>query len=131
MIEATAHQIDDATTDSRRFFVSVSGVGSSTELRAQAAVLQARIREVAKEERARARKEEKQNQPPSKRNRTGEANTADRDGDVCQEITRIPLLDSTGLRRQRTPVADIQTVLRVIVHPALPALPAFPVLAEF
>jgi len=40
----------------------------------------------------------------------------ERDGDVCQEIARIPLLDSTGLRRQRTRVADIQTVLRVIVQ---------------
>ena len=38
------------------------------------------------------------------------------DRDVRELIPYIPLLDSTGLRRQRTPVADIQTVLRVIVQ---------------
>ena len=38
-----------------------------------------------------------------------------RDVDVCQNIAHIPLTDSTGRRKQRTPVADIQTVLRVIM----------------
>ena len=31
-------------------------------------------------------------------------------------MDHISLLDSTGRRKQRTPVADIQTVLRVIVQ---------------
>ena len=35
---------------------------------------------------------------------------------VRELIPRIPLPDSTGLRRQCTPVADIQTVLRVIMQ---------------
>ena len=39
-----------------------------------------------------------------------------RDGDVTHLVGYIPLLDSTGQRKQRTPVADIQTVLRVIVQ---------------
>ena len=36
--------------------------------------------------------------------------------DVTHLVSFIPLLDSTRQRKQVTPVADIQTVLRVIVQ---------------
>ena len=35
---------------------------------------------------------------------------------VVHEVDFIPLIDSTGQRKQRTPVAEIQTVLRVIMQ---------------
>ena len=38
------------------------------------------------------------------------------DSDVTHLVSYIPLLDSTNRRKQRTLVADIQTVLRVIVQ---------------
>ena len=38
------------------------------------------------------------------------------DPDVVHLVDYILLLDSMGLRRQRTPMADIQTVLRVIIQ---------------
>ena len=38
------------------------------------------------------------------------------DKDVVHEVDFIPLLDSAGQRKQRTPVAEIQTVLRVITQ---------------
>ena len=39
-----------------------------------------------------------------------------RDKEVCDNMTNIPLSDSTGIRKQKTAVADIQTVLRIIVQ---------------
>jgi len=39
-----------------------------------------------------------------------------RDEDVTHQVGVIPLVDATGRRMQRTPVADIQTVLRVIIQ---------------
>ena len=39
-----------------------------------------------------------------------------REKDVPSNIGHIPLNDSTGGRKQKTAVADIQTTLRIIVH---------------
>ena len=47
------------------------------------------------------------------------------DKDVRDLIPSIPLLDSTGRRKQMTPVADIQTVLRVIVQLPCRGLPCY------
>ena len=52
VIEAQGQQINDATADSRTFFASVNGAGSSTELRTQRAVLSVKIKEQDKKERA-------------------------------------------------------------------------------
>ena len=48
VIAAQASQLTQATTESRAFFAAVSGVGSSAELRAQAALLRSRAAEQAK-----------------------------------------------------------------------------------
>ena len=47
------------------------------------------------------------------------------DKDARDLIPSIPLLDSTGRRKQMTPVADIQTVLRVIVQLPCRGLPCY------
>ena len=47
--------VKDATKDSEHFFQAVGGAGSSTDLRAQARVLQARATEQARQERANER----------------------------------------------------------------------------
>ena len=59
VIGAVSQTIQSATSDSSQFFQSVGGVGSSQELRTEAAVLRARATEKAKEERKLKREAEK------------------------------------------------------------------------
>ena len=105
VIEAQGQQINDATADSRAFFASVSGAGSSVDLRAQRAVLSVKIKEQDKKERAEKKRCEGAARPstttttptsnnnpmPAKRRRTSEqsesANRDNRDSAATAQAT--------------------------------------------
>ena len=58
-ISEQGRQINEATADSRAFFASVGGAGSSTEKRAQAAALRIQANEQDRKERAEKKAQEK------------------------------------------------------------------------
>ena len=112
VIEANARQINEATAESREFFASVSGAGSSTDLRAQAAVLRAKATEKAKEERkaqraaeraaAKGQRPEAPHAPPSQSEPNGAAAEAETikpikpasPGDLCTELVLQPVQEA-------------------------------------
>ena len=120
IIAAQGQQINEATADSRAFFASVGGAGSSTDLRAERAILNFKIKEQDKKERA----ERKNGAAPTEGARSTVAAASSIQGTETETNKEDQeAATSSPKRRKCIPAADLVTVLPVLEPPEIQSQP--------